>query len=82
VALAASLVDHAVTLTDEKAEPAERVRAHDLLDRAWKLGNTSPLAMNLSPVPAAVATQRRDRVFEGSTRRTIDAGGGGGVCPP
>ncbi|HEV2960288.1 MAG TPA: tetratricopeptide repeat protein [Candidatus Angelobacter sp.] len=48
VALAASLLDHAVTLTDEKAAAAERFRARDLLDRAWKLGNTSPLAMNLS----------------------------------
>jgi tetratricopeptide (TPR) repeat protein len=48
VALAASLVDHAVTLTDEKAAAAERFRARDLLDQAWKLGNTSPLAMNLS----------------------------------
>jgi Tfp pilus assembly protein PilF len=47
-ALAASLVDHAVTLTDEKAAAAERFRARDLLDQAWKLGNTSPLAMNLS----------------------------------
>jgi tetratricopeptide (TPR) repeat protein len=48
VALAASLVDHAVTLTDEKAAAAERFRARDLLDQAWKLGNSSPLAMNLS----------------------------------
>lgn len=48
VALAASLVDHAATLTDEKAAAAERFRARDLLDQAWKLGNTSPLAMNLS----------------------------------
>ena len=48
VALAASLVDHAVTLTDEKAAAAERFRARDLLDQAWKLGNTTPLAMNLS----------------------------------
>jgi tetratricopeptide (TPR) repeat protein len=48
VALAASLVDHAVTLTNGKAAAAERFRARDLLDQAWKLGNTSPLAMNLS----------------------------------
>ncbi|MBV8436717.1 MAG: tetratricopeptide repeat protein [Silvibacterium sp.] len=48
VALAASLVDHAATLTDAKAAAAERFRARDLLDRAWKLGNACPLAMNLS----------------------------------
>lgn len=48
VALAASLVDHAATLADEKAAGQERLRARDLLDKAWDLGNTSPLAMNLS----------------------------------
>src|SRR5258708_24349630 len=47
VALAASLVDHAATLTDEDAAGKERLRARDLLDKAWDLGNTSPLAMNL-----------------------------------
>jgi tetratricopeptide (TPR) repeat protein len=48
VALAACLVDHAATLTDAKAAGQERFRARDLLDQAWNLGNTSPLAMNLS----------------------------------
>lgn len=48
VDLAASLVDHAATLTDQQAAGQERFRARDLLDQAWKLGNTSPLAMNLS----------------------------------
>jgi len=48
VALAASLVDHAATLTDDEAAGKERLRARDLLDKAWDLGNTSPLAMNLS----------------------------------
>jgi tetratricopeptide (TPR) repeat protein len=48
VALAASLVDHAATLTDEEAAGKERLRARNLLDEAWDLGNTSPLAMNLS----------------------------------
>ena len=47
VALAASLVDHAATLTDEEAAGKERLRARNLLDKAWELGNTSPLAMNL-----------------------------------
>lgn len=48
VALAACLVDHAATLSDDAAAGKERLRARDLLDRAWDLGNTSPLAMNLS----------------------------------
>ncbi len=48
VALAASLVDHAATLADEHAAGKERLRARDLLDKAWNLGNTSTLAMNLS----------------------------------
>ena len=48
VALAACLIDHAATLTDQEAAARERFRAKDLLERAWKLGNTSPLALNLS----------------------------------
>lgn len=48
VALAASLVDHAATLSDPEAAGKERFRARDLLDQAWNLGNTSTLAMNLS----------------------------------
>lgn len=46
VALAASLIDHAATLTDQDAAK-ERFRAKDLVQRAWELGNTSPLAENL-----------------------------------
>lgn len=48
VDLAACLVDHAATLTDQQTAGKERLRARALLDRAWELGNTSPLAMNLS----------------------------------
>jgi len=48
VALAASLVDHAATLSDQEAAGKERFRARELLDQAWKLGNTSPLAQNLA----------------------------------
>lgn len=48
VALAASLVEHAATLQDEEVAGKERLRARDLLDKAWDLGNTSTLAMNLS----------------------------------
>ncbi len=47
VALAASLVEHAATLNDTGAAGQERFRARDLLQRAWGLGNTSPLAENL-----------------------------------
>src|SRR6266849_1272433 len=48
VALAACLVDHAATLSDQESAGKERLRARDLLDKAWNLGNTSTLAMNLS----------------------------------
>jgi tetratricopeptide (TPR) repeat protein len=47
VDLAASLIDHAATLTEGDAAAKERFRARDLLDRAWALGNPSPLAENL-----------------------------------
>jgi len=47
VALAASLVDHAATLSDADLAAKERFRARDLLQRAWGLGNTSPLEENL-----------------------------------
>jgi len=47
VALAASLVEHAATLTDANQAAKDRFRARDLLQRAWGLGNTTPLAENL-----------------------------------
>jgi tetratricopeptide (TPR) repeat protein len=47
VALAASLVEHAASLTDADAAGKERFRAKDILQKAWGLGNTSPLAENL-----------------------------------
>lgn len=47
VALAASLVEHAAILTDQGAAAKERFRARDLLEKAWGLGNTSPLEENL-----------------------------------
>jgi Flp pilus assembly protein TadD len=46
VDLAASLVDHAA-LIDREPAGRERLRARDLLERARKLGDTSPLALNL-----------------------------------
>ncbi len=45
--LGASLIDHAATLTDQDAAAKERFRARDLVQKAWALGNTSPLAENL-----------------------------------
>jgi tetratricopeptide (TPR) repeat protein len=47
VALGASLIDHAATLTDQDAAAKERFRARDLVQKAWELGNTSPLTENL-----------------------------------
>lgn len=47
VALAASLVENAAILTDADAAAKERFRARDLLQKAWGLGNTSPLEENL-----------------------------------
>jgi tetratricopeptide (TPR) repeat protein len=47
VALGASLIDHAATLTDQDAAAKERFRARDLVQKAWQLGNSSPLAENL-----------------------------------
>jgi tetratricopeptide (TPR) repeat protein len=47
VDLAAALIDHAGTLTDQDAAARERSRAKDLLQKAWELGNTSPFAENL-----------------------------------
>jgi tetratricopeptide (TPR) repeat protein len=47
VDLGASLIDHAATLTDPAAAAKERFRARDLVQKAWELGNTGPLAENL-----------------------------------
>jgi tetratricopeptide (TPR) repeat protein len=47
VALAASLVERAATLSDPDAIAKERSRAKALLQKACELGNTSPLEENL-----------------------------------
>jgi tetratricopeptide (TPR) repeat protein len=47
VDLGATLIDHAATLTDQDAAAKERFSARDLVQKAWQLGNTSPLAENL-----------------------------------
>jgi tetratricopeptide (TPR) repeat protein len=61
VALAAALIDHAATLTDQDAGAKERFRAKDLVQRAWELGNTTVLAENLRQllmeVPASGAIE-------------------------
>jgi tetratricopeptide (TPR) repeat protein len=48
VALAACLVEHAATMADQEGGGKERLRARELLDTAWNLGDHSTLAMNLS----------------------------------
>jgi tetratricopeptide (TPR) repeat protein len=64
VELAAALVDHALTLTDKDAAAKERFRARDLVQKAWELGNTSPLEENLrqllSELPANGAIKFSD----------------------
>jgi tetratricopeptide (TPR) repeat protein len=45
--LGASLIEHAATLTDQDAAAKERFRARDLVEKAWALGNASPLVENL-----------------------------------
>src|SRR5580704_7085271 len=64
VALAASLIDHAATLTDQDAAARERFRARDLVQSAWELGNTTVLAENLrqllGEVPPAGAIKFSD----------------------
>jgi tetratricopeptide (TPR) repeat protein len=47
VDLGATLIDHAATLSDQEAAAKERFRARDLVQKAWELGNASPLAENL-----------------------------------
>lgn len=47
VELAACLIDRAATLSDQTAAAQERFRARELVQKAWDLGNTSPLTENL-----------------------------------
>ncbi|HEY6305592.1 MAG TPA: tetratricopeptide repeat protein [Candidatus Angelobacter sp.] len=64
VELAASLVDHAATLSDADAAAKERFRARDLVQQAWNLGNYSNLAENLrqllNELPASGAIKFSD----------------------
>jgi Flp pilus assembly protein TadD len=73
--LAASLIDHAATLTDQDAAAKERFRARDLVQEAWESGNTSPLAENLRQLlrdqPANDAIRFSDNP---EVERVMDAG--------
>jgi tetratricopeptide (TPR) repeat protein len=73
VELAAALVDHAQTLTDQDATAKERFRARDLVQKAWELGNTSPLCENLrqllSELPANGAIKFSDNPAVEKTMR-------------
>ncbi len=77
VALAASLIDHAATLTDPDAAAAERFRARDILQRAFELGNPSPLAENLrqllAELPANGAITYSDNPAVGQIMRDGEA---------
>jgi len=63
VALAACLVDHAATLSDQESAGQELLRARDLLDKAWDLGNTSTLAMNLSQLLKQLPEKWRHQIL-------------------
>ena len=75
VDLGAALIDHAATLTDQNAAAKERLRARDLVQRAWELGNSSPLAENLRQLlrdlPANGAVRFSD---DAVVERVMDAG--------
>jgi tetratricopeptide (TPR) repeat protein len=75
VDLGAALIDHAATLTDQNAAAKERLRARDLVQRAWELGNSSPLAENLRQLlrdlPANGAVRFSD---DPVVERVMDAG--------
>jgi tetratricopeptide (TPR) repeat protein len=75
VDLAACLIEHAATLTSQDAAAKERFRARDLVQKAWALGNYSPLAENLrqllQDMPANGAIKFSDNA---AVERVMDAG--------
>ena len=75
VDLAASLVEHAATLTDQDAAAKERFRARDLVQKAWQLGNFSTLEENLRQLlrelPASGAIRFSDNP---AVERVMNAG--------
>jgi tetratricopeptide (TPR) repeat protein len=77
VALAASLVEHAATLTDANQAAQERFRARDFLQKAWSLGNSSPLAENLrqllQELPASGAIKFSDNPAVGQAMNAGEA---------
>src|SRR5215471_366248 len=74
VALAASLVRHAATLTDQQAAAKERFRAKNLVQEALDFGNNSPLAQNLRqllgalPLTGAIRFSRNPSVEQAMLR--------------
>jgi Flp pilus assembly protein TadD len=75
VDLGAALIEHAATLTDQDAAAKERLRAKDLLQKAWEFGAFSPLAENLRQLlrelPADGAIRFSDNP---AVERAMDAG--------
>jgi Flp pilus assembly protein TadD len=75
VDLGACLIEHAATLSNQDAAAKERFRARDLVQKAWELGNTSPLAENLRQLlrdlPANGAIRFSDNP---AVERAMDAG--------
>src|SRR5215475_8014800 len=69
VALAASLVRHAATLTDPQAAARERFRAKSLVQEALDVGNNTPLAQNLRQLLEALPT---DGAIQFSTNPLIE----------
>jgi tetratricopeptide (TPR) repeat protein len=75
VDLAASLIEHATTLTDQHAAAKERFRARDLVQKAWELGNTSPLAENLRQLLQELPANGAVRFSNNpAVERAMDAG--------
>src|SRR5215469_783873 len=64
VDLGASLIERAATLTDQDAAAKERLRARDLLQKAWELGDASPLGENLRQLLRELAASAAIRFSE------------------
>ena len=75
VDLAASLIEHAATLANSDAAAKERFRARDLVQKAWQLGNYSPLAENLRQLLRDLPANGAVRFSENpAVERAMDAG--------
>ena len=75
VDLGASLIEHAATLTNDEAAAKERFRARDLVQKAWQLGNYSPLAENLRQLLRDLPANGAIRFSENpAVEQVMDAG--------